>query len=271
MKKLILLTIIAISANIVNAQWQQTSGPGGGSILCLTSDGSTIFAGTYKGGVFLSIDSGSNWTAVNNGLTNLYVSSFVISGTNTYAGTRGGGVFLSTNNGSSWTEVNNGLTYLYVSSFVISGTNIFAGTDANGGGGVYLSIDSGSSWAAVNNGLTNFYVKSLTISGTNIFAGTFSGGVWKRLLSEMGGIEENKDNFHFIIYPNPTNGKFTISNIDNINSIEIYNVLGEIIYTTPNFKQQILNEIDLSEHPKGIYFVKIYNGAKTHTEKIMIQ
>ena len=66
--------------------------------------------GLLVGGVFLSTNNGTSWTAVNTGLTNTYVYALAVSGTNLFAGTYGGGVFLSTNNGTSWTAVNTGLT-----------------------------------------------------------------------------------------------------------------------------------------------------------------
>ena len=52
MKKLILLIIIALTANFANAQWQQTNGPYGGNINCIASDGTNIFAGTYGNGIW---------------------------------------------------------------------------------------------------------------------------------------------------------------------------------------------------------------------------
>jgi len=80
--------------------------------------------------------------------------------------------------------------------------------------------------------------------------------------------------FGFQIYPNPTTGKFIVSNTNHqspTTNICIYNVLGEKVYATSNFKQQTSYEIDLSNSPKGIYFVKIYVEEKFYTEKMVIQ
>jgi hypothetical protein len=59
-----------------------------------------IFAGTWGGGVFLSTNSGTSWTAVNSGLTNSDVRALAVSptvggtgGTNLIAGTWGSGVW----------------------------------------------------------------------------------------------------------------------------------------------------------------------------------
>jgi hypothetical protein len=64
------------------------------SVYSLAVNGSNLFAGTFGGGVFLSTNNGTSWTAVNTGLTaNITVSSFAVSGSNLFAGTSGSGVW----------------------------------------------------------------------------------------------------------------------------------------------------------------------------------
>ncbi len=72
-------------------------------------------------------------------------------------------------------------------------------------------------------------------------------------------IQTNTEQYKNIsIYPNPNNGKFTITAPTNFSFIEVYNLIGEKIYT-----QEIINNnsnaIDVSEISlsKGIYFVNI--------------
>jgi hypothetical protein len=73
-------------------------------------------------------------------------------------------------------------------------------------------------------------------------------------------------------YPNPSTGKFTInSDMGKITGIEIYNVLGEKIYSILNSRQKISNEMDLSDFSKGIYFVLINDNGYVYKEKIVIQ
>jgi photosystem II stability/assembly factor-like uncharacterized protein len=174
-KDLLFLTVcmftFLIPPHTVYANWTKTSGINAGSINALAVSGRNIFAGTGGGGVFLSTNNGTSWTAVNSGMpANSNIHSFAVRGSNIFAGTVGRGVFLSTNNGSNWTAVNNGLpANASVYSLAVNDSNIFAGTFA--GGSVFLSIDNGTSWTAVNNGLpTNAVVYSLTMSGNKIFA-----------------------------------------------------------------------------------------------------
>jgi len=166
-----------------SAQWVQTNCPYGETINSLAYSGTELFAGTAGGGVFISQNNGESWTAVNNGLTNLYVEALIASGTNIFAGTWGSGVFLSTNSGSSWTAVNNGLaSSKYIHCFVFSGTKLFAGTHYfSSGGGIYFSTNNGTNWTY--SGLTAHSVKTLAVPGSNLFAGTDSypfgtGGAW---------------------------------------------------------------------------------------------
>ncbi len=75
------------------------------------------------------------------------------------------------------------------------------------------------------------------------------------------------------IFPNPATDKITISCLEKINSIKIYNVLGEKVYESL-ITQAISNTpvtINMISHPKGIYFVKIYSEGKNYTKKIVIQ
>ncbi|PCJ83926.1 MAG: hypothetical protein COA57_10175 [Flavobacteriales bacterium] len=63
----------------------------------------------------------------------------------------------------------------------------------------------------------------------------------------------------FQISPNPTAGKFEVRNTKHETgnwTVEVYSVLGERAY----FNNSVTNElitVDLSSHPKGIYFVKV--------------
>ena len=38
-------------------------------------------------GIFLSTNNGNDWFEVNNGLSNMYVNAFIVSGANIFAGT----------------------------------------------------------------------------------------------------------------------------------------------------------------------------------------
>jgi len=66
---------------------------------------------------------------------------------------------------------------------------------------------------------------------------------------------EAKDDL-IMLYPNPSNGIFMIKNSESIHSIEIFNMLGDLLLTQGNAKI-----IDLQNYPKGIYLARI-NGMQ---------
>ena len=86
------------------------------------------------------------------------------------------------------------------------------------------------------------------------------------------GISENINRESFSIFPNPSYGIFNLQinnqQIGEGGRIEIYNTLGEKLYSaTPQFSNATIN---ISDKPKGIYFVKIISGAKFIARKIVL-
>lgn len=79
------------------------------------------------------------------------------------------------------------------------------------------------------------------------------------------------------LYPNPNNGEFKLSMNgikSNSNEIEInvYNLLGEVVYTT---KHELINgslsaNMHMNEIPNGAYFIKAVTAGKTYTVKAII-
>jgi len=73
------------------------------------------------------------------------------------------------------------------------------------------------------------------------------------------------------VFPNPTNDFITISQSNSATiEIEIYNIVGKLIYKSTLTKQQ--TTIDLSKEAKGVYFVKTTDQNRNETnKKIIIQ
>lgn len=83
-------------------------------------------------------------------------------------------------------------------------------------------------------------------------------------------IESLNKHKNITIYPNPNNGKFTITQSVELNSIEVLNLLGESIYFSLLNNVNTNVEIDLSSATKGIYFIKINAGEKVYVDKVVL-
>jgi len=90
--------------------------------------------------------------------------------------------------------------------------------------------------------------------------------------------EANNDMPGITVFPNPASDKITVSSLEKINAIEIYNLIGEKVYVINNSNNavgipmgQTSIGIDLSGFQKGIYFVKMYGQENSQTKKIVIQ
>ena len=72
------------------------------------------------------------------------------------------------------------------------------------------------------------------------------------------------------IYPNPSNGLFTI---ENLQALEIIDINGRIINQFNNLTANQSNSltVDISNQPKGIYFLKIKSqGGKSFSKKLIV-
>jgi len=75
------------------------------------------------------------------------------------------------------------------------------------------------------------------------------------------------------IFPNPTKGQITISNIQNINlkNVEIYSILGSFVNKFYAEKELNTINLDLETLQKGIYLLKLNtNHGNSKTQKLII-
>jgi photosystem II stability/assembly factor-like uncharacterized protein len=134
--------------------------------------------------------------------------------------------------------------------------------------GVYISNDEGLNWTEMNEGLNNKIVNCISISPDSDFllCGTQGNAIYKSDISFVGvEVDRNKDTKFLNIFPVPAKDKICININYDFESIEVYNIKGEL---------QIISyetEFPISEFPSGIYFVIIHlaNEHKTKTGKFI--
>ncbi|PLX19958.1 MAG: hypothetical protein C0599_09945 [Salinivirgaceae bacterium] len=79
----------------------------------------------------------------------------------------------------------------------------------------------------------------------------------------INGIE----NIQFTVYPNPGNGLFNIE-ADGVYQMVVFNAIGNIVKTSIINGKSIL---DITNEPKGVYFIKLFSNEQTKTQRIIIE
>jgi hypothetical protein len=122
-----------------------------------------------------------------------------------------------------------------------------AGNDGfnGGGGGGYNGGGAGSGGGGGGSYLNGTLVGNATASNTG------NGSVSISYIPPLTQVID--------IYPNPNSGVFIVNGIRQEQLIEIYNVLGEKVYSQPFTIHNSQFTIDLSSQPSGIYFYRILN------------
>lgn len=97
-----------------------------------------------------------------------------------------------------------------------------------------------------------------------------------QMAKKTGTIDQklNLDKLNF--YPNPSNGKFHLNfklSTTGTTEIGIFNMEGKSVYneSLKDFSGSYDKEIDISSHPKGVYFVKVKQGEHAQLKKIVME
>jgi hypothetical protein len=133
--------------------------------------------------------------------------------------------------------------------------------------GSYFDGINGNGLQPYDNSVYNFTLASVDNNCT-----TYQPRVDNSAHTENDYDNDQTDELKFSLYPNPTTNKFIMqmkSADAGIKDISIYTSIGtEIFHLVKSTAAK--TAIDLSAHPKGIYFVKVTEGEKTGVKKIVL-
>lgn len=146
-------------------------------------------------------------------------------------------------------------------------------------------------------GTYNTGSSDLVIGGRSDFSSSwfFDGTIyWVRVYDEAHSLEKMKEiienrmeksmhamlveglpaNAGITLYPNPAKTKLTItaiSGFEGVPVVEIYNQTGEQVYRSSQSNISFPYQLDISSFSTGIYFIKVSDGEKQETVKVIKQ
>ncbi len=175
-----LLTIFLLASNTLFAHFG-SKGPFGGSVSVAIAHDSTVYLGTFTGGVYESTNSTlTAWRARPVGLGSGQITALAHSGSYLFAGTADDGVYIFNGYIGSdryWNKINNGLASLQIRSLVaLDSITLLVGT---AGGGLYKTTNKGATWTSVSSpSLNGKNITALVKAANRIVLTTLDGGVF---------------------------------------------------------------------------------------------
>ena len=141
------------------------------------------------------------------------------------------------------------------------GTASGAGT-YNYGDEVTITVETNEDWAFVNwteNGTVVAEEKTFT------FTATANRDFVAHLIYTVGvGEQTGKD---ITLYPNPVNDKLTIEAKQALGTVEIYNLMGALVYSQKGCANKV--DINTSDLQSGIYFIRMTNDRMSETRRFV--
>ncbi|MDG1327221.1 MAG: T9SS type A sorting domain-containing protein, partial [Flavobacteriaceae bacterium] len=227
-------------------------------------DSNLIYAGTDDGNVWVTQDSGTNWTLVSDTLPNLWVTKVLASSSDvsqvyvTYSGYRygeeHGHVFKSEDYGTTWSDISNNLPDIPVNDILKDNYgNLFLGTDI----GVLASADEGENWEPLGVNMPSVVVNDLHIHENSeyLYVATYGRSSYKLDISNnILSTSSTTLASAITLYPNPASDYVNLSFIEagEDYKIEIYDALGKKVLQKNNISSSSDGRIYLNGISAGI-------------------
>ena len=142
------------------------------------------------------------------------------------------------------------------------GGTVTGGGTYNYGEEVTIVVETNEDWAFVNwteNGTVVSEDKTFT------FIATANRNFVANLMYTEGIGEQGLHTL--VIYPNPVNDKLTVEAEDAIGTVEIYNLMGALVYNQKGCTSKV--EINTADMQSGIYFIRMTNDKASETKRFV--
>ena len=111
-----------------------------------------------------------------------------------------------------------------------------------------------------------WYNQPIQLGGISVYGPYFIAKVSENV---GAGVNEFSDWELNSIYPNPSQGIFTIQANNPITKLSVTNLMGQIVYRKAI--NSLTTTLDLTSQSKGIYFIEIFCGEARKTQNIILQ
>lgn len=177
------LSVNAASADFAaNGAWTQSMNAQTANVIAIAIDPerpSTLYAATYKDGVYKSTDGGRSWRGAGVGQGVRSIAIDPKSPSTVYAGTWRRGIFKTTDGGETWSVLKLPHNDMGILALVVDPKNpetVYAGAESLG---IVKTTDGGVTWTELNRGIGRRMVLGLAIDPTStdtVYAATFREG-----------------------------------------------------------------------------------------------
>lgn len=117
------------------------------------------------------------------------------------------------------------------------------------------------------------FTKGPTSAKTTAIGDTYVNTIVMDWVTSLGVNDYVSPNTQVIIYPNPSKGVYNIDFKNEINTIKVSNMLGQIVFeeNVAGSASGSTKSIDLSKFGNGIYIFKVSNNEGTSNYKVVLE
>ena len=236
------------------------------------------YAATTNGRFFYSTDGGGNWSQALNFLPEghyLYgqaIYPFHSDGQTVLlagSGYSNPAIYKSTDGGANFLPMSNGLPATLVLD--IDGNQdeslLFAATEA----GPYVYLEEQGRWYDMSGWCApaQTYWSVEYLAGEQVVRfGTYGSGIWDFRITEVSAVASASP-VSSRIYPNPASNRLNIELPAGNWGIQLLDNSGKIV--VEKIEARSLEALQVAQLPRGLYYLRWYNGKRTEVEKIILQ
>jgi hypothetical protein len=248
-----------------------------------------IYAGTDDGRVWNTLNGGTTWNEITNGLPTRWVTCVrtdPFDESTAYVTLSGyrfhdnmSHVYKTTDNGTTWIDIGSNLPDIPVNCIISDPAienALYIATDV----GVYYTTNSGVNWDPAGYGMPIVVCSDLKIHEPTrtLVVGTYGRSAYKINLDLLIGTEGVKNTFFGVsIFPNPVNSgtaavAYTLPQSGSA-ELSLYDMNGRIIRLQKLSGEQGKNTtaFDFKDVEAGMYLLHLNSGNKSATLKVMVQ